>query len=91
MINGVRYDTYSCEYEIFATIKKSVVYLFELGSNGKFHFSDGTTGEFYTLTNKRGLRMLCVRGRFIGSTSQLETYLIHRRANVTEYMNSLLK
>ena len=91
MINGVGYDTFTCEFDIYATLKKSLVYLFEQGSNGKFHFSDGTIGEFYTFTNRKGHRMIRVHGRFVGSTTMLETYLLKRRENVTEYMNSLLK
>lgn len=91
LINGVGYDTFTCEFDVFATIKKSVIYLFELGSNGKFKFSDGTTGEFVTFTNRKGHRMLRVHGRFIGCSTNLESYLLHRRADVTTYMNSLLK
>lgn len=91
MINGVGYDTFNCEFDVFATIKKSVVPLFEEGSNGNFTFRDGTKGTFYTFTNRRGLRMLRVHGRLVCANTRIESYLLMYREDVTNFMNSLLK
>lgn len=91
LINGVGYDTFNCEFDVFATIKKSVVPLFEEGSNGNFTFRDGTKGTFYTFTNRRGLRMLRVHGRLVCSNTRIESYLLMYREDVTNFMNSLLK
>lgn len=91
MINGVGYDTFTSEFDVFATIKKSVLPSFEDGYNGIFNFSNQTIGAFYTFVNKKGIRMLRVHGVARCKTFELETYLIARRADVTTFMNSLLK
>ena len=91
MINGVGYDTFNCEFDVFATIKKSVVHLFDEGSNGNFTFRDGTKGTFYTFTNRRGLRMLRVHGKLFCNNTKIESCLLMYREDVTSFMNSLLK
>lgn len=91
MINGIQYDTFTCEFRIFATIKKSVIFLFEDGSNGSFHFHNGLCGDFYVFTNRKGIKMLCVSGRLVCSNTRFHDNLISMRADVTNYMNSLLK
>jgi len=91
MINGVGYDTFTCEFDVFATIKKDVLPSLEDGYNGIFNFSNQTIGAFYTFINKKGIRMLRVRGFARCKTFELEPYLIARRADVTTFMNSLLK
>jgi len=89
LINGVGYETSTSEFTIFATLPKKIGdYSFP---SSTFRFSNGTIGYFSTFINRRGLRMLSVHGYYYGLAHNLETYLQERRADVTKYINSVVK
>lgn len=91
LINGVGYDTFSGDYEIFATYPKKLRECYrQLLQHSSFSYSDGTTGRISIFTNRRGLKMISVSGKYRGLNTHLETYLQQRRADVTKYINNLL-
>ena len=90
LINGVGYDTFSGEYEIFATLPKRLRECYHtLLQHGRFDFSDYTFGRMCVFTNRRGIKMISVSGQYRGLNTHLETYLQERRADVTKYINNL--
>jgi len=91
LINGVGYDTFSGDYEVFATYPKRLSESYrQLLQHSSFSYSDGTTGRISIFTNRRGLKMISVSGKYRGLNTHLETYLQQRRADVTKYINNLL-
>ena len=86
MINGVKYDTDTAEFTVYATLPKRL-WDFATASRGFFVFSNHTYGQMYTFRNKKNIWMVSVQGEYHGLAQDLNTYLIERRADVTNYFN----